>query len=144
MRTSLFLALTLVGPGCAPPREEVAVGELCVIGAAANGTTTFPAGAPLQVRLGTNPRLCRPLCDTLVSGPCTVVRAGNTFRVQGRIEVEVTCTGEPPPRGCSDVALTCATEPVGPGVYIVTDGVRSVTVTVPQRRPSGDFRVCMR
>ena len=142
MRTSLFLTLALVGPGCAPRQEQVAVGELCVIGNTAFGATTFPAGAPLQVTLGAGHTVCRDPCDTVVSPPCTVVRDGNTFRVQGRIEVEVDCHGKTPPPACSFPGVGCATEPVGPGVYTVTDGVRTVTVTVPETRPNGDFRVC--
>lgn len=137
-----LLVFFVVSASCAPHQEALPVGELCVQGDAAEGAVTFPVAAALRVRLGVSRDVCRPACDTLVSPPCTLVRDGDTFRVQGRIVVEVDCHGQDPVPVCSAPAIECTTGPVGAGVYTVTDGVRSVTVRVPETRANGQSRIC--
>ncbi len=113
-------------------REEIPLERVCVLGDAAVGAESFSVGAPVRVSFGADLRhTCRPACDTIVEARCSLSRDGNTFRVQGRVVVEVDCHGVTPLPVCSVPGAECATGPLEAGEYVVTDGVHSVTFRVP-------------
>jgi hypothetical protein len=144
MKSSLQLLLVGALCTCTPAAEELTVTELCVYGNSGEGQVSFAAGAPLRVSLGTGTSGCRLPCDTVLSPPCTIVRDGHTFRVSGRLVVQRDCGGHKPPPACSFPNIGCETEPVTAGDYVVTDGVRSLVVRVPQTRPNGSIPLCAR
>lgn len=132
------LALIAGLAGCGPVRQEVPLDELCVIGEyLPDGGMALSEGAPLRLAARNNiSTSCRPACDTVVERSCSVTREGNTFRVRGRVVVDVDCQGNNPPPVCMIHAAECTTEPLPAGEYTLTDGTRSLPFRVPSTLPS--------
>ncbi len=122
---------------CGPRREELTLDQICVV---ANG---FVAGGlalvtdqPTRVSIGVSlSQRCRPICDTLVASSCSVLREGNTLRVQGHITVDVDCPSGPIPPACSAPIVECTPGPLPEGDYVLTDGTREVRFHVPMPLP---------
>jgi hypothetical protein len=134
MRRLPFVAVIAVTCCGGPVRETLTLDEVCVLGDATRGAEAFSTTQSIRVSIGVNALLrCRPSCDSMVDSACEVTREGNTLRVRGRIVVDVDCHGTTPPPSCSIPHVECVTPPLERGEYIVTDGTRTVTFSVPSR-----------
>lgn len=130
-RRTLGLALIALS-GCGPRREEVALNELCAVGEyQQDARMVFREGASVRLVAQNTLSPCRPICDTIVERSCDFTREGNTFRLRGRVAVDVECRGDIRLPACGIHAVECTTGPLGPGEYTVTDGARSMAFRVP-------------
>lgn len=130
------LALIVGLWGCGPVRQEVPLTQLCVIGEyLPDGGVGLSAGAPLRLAARNQTSPCRPGCDAVVERSCSVTREGNTFRLRGRVVVDVDCHGDDPPPICMIHAAECAIDPLPAGEYTLTDGTRTLPFRVPSTIP---------
>ena len=96
-----------------------------------DGSTLLREGASLRLVAQNASPPCRPACDTIVERTCSYTREGNTFRLRGRVIVDVHCGGDDPVPVCMIYPAERTTEPLTAGEYTVTDGARSMTFRVP-------------